>query len=318
MSNYVKSIAQFSLLVNTVSKKESAMYKNCKLCKRECGVDRTVGERGFCGMSDKIYISRAALHRWEEPPISGSRGSGTVFFSGCSLGCIYCQNREISRGRSGKVIIQKRLVDIMLRLQAEGAHNINFVTPTHYAPTVISAVSDARDAGLCIPIVYNTGSYETKETVRTLKGTVDIWLPDLKYYRAESAKKYSAAEDLPEVSRAAIAEMVEMAGEARFDENGIMQSGVIVRILLLPMHVAEAKLNVKYLYETFGDKIYISLMSQYTPCPDLPSPLCRKVSAKEYDELVDYALKLGVRNAFIQDTGSADESFIPPFDYTGV
>ena len=294
------------------------MYKSCTLCARNCRVNREAGEIGFCGMSDKIYVARAALHMWEEPPISGTRGSGTVFFSGCSLRCIYCQNREISRAQSGIEISRERLAQIFLELKDKGAHNINLVTPTHYAPSITDAVKIARSSGLDLPIVYNTGAYENPQTLDMLLKTVDIWLPDLKYYRSETAKKYSNAEALPEISRAAIDKMVKMTGDAVFDGQGIMKSGVIVRILLLPSHLAEAKLNLKYLYERYGDSIYISLMSQYTPSPSLPPPLNRRVTNAEYRELISYAEALGVKNAFVQERASAEESFIPPFDNTGV
>lgn len=293
-------------------------YKSCRLCARNCGVNREGGEIGFCRSSSEPRISRAALHFWEEPCISGTRGSGTVFFSGCSLGCIFCQNKEISRGESGIEIGVSRLADIMLELQGKGAHNINLVTPTHYVPSIISAVKLAKEKGLSIPIVYNTGSYDNVETVSALRTSVDVFLPDLKYYKKETAKKLSSAENLPEISRKAIAKMVETTGDCRFSDDGIIRSGVIVRILLLPGHLAEAKLNLKYLYETYGDRIYISLMSQYTPSEELPPPLNRRVTKAEYRELVNYAISLGVKNAYTQEFGCADESFIPPFDNTGV
>lgn len=294
------------------------MYSECTLCARNCRVNRATGEIGYCGMSDKIHVARAALHMWEEPPISGTRGSGTVFFSGCSLGCVYCQNKEISRGESGISISLDRLSEIFIELMNKGAHNINLVTPTHYAPSIAEAVKLARKRGLTLPIVYNTSAYENKETLEALSDTVDIFLPDLKYYRSGTARKYSFAENLPEVSRAAIDEMVKMKGRAVLDEEGIMKSGVIVRLLLLPSHLAEAKLNLKYLHERYGDDIYVSLMSQYTPSESLHRPLNRRVTAAEYRELVNYAEALGVKNAFIQEKSSAAESFIPPFDNTGV
>ena len=290
------------------------MYEKCCLCARECLVNRKNGERGFCGMSDKVYIARADLHAWEEPSVSGERGSGTVFFSGCSLGCIYCQNRQISRNEVGREISERELADLFSELEKKGAHNINLVTPTHFVPSIITSVAAARRSGLSIPIVYNTSSYETEQTIELMRDTVDVWLPDLKYYRESTASEYSSAADLPSVSRRAIEKMVEIAGETRFAADGIMTRGVIVRILLLPGHVAEAKLNVKYLYERFGDKIYISLMSQYTPFGDMPKPLDRRVTVSEYDELVSYALRLGVKNAYIQERESASESFIPPFN----
>ena len=292
-------------------------YNECRLCARSCGVNRNSGKLGACRVGADPVIARAALHMWEEPPISGTAGSGTVFFSGCSLGCIYCQNATISRASYGKTVTVDRLSRIMLDLQGQGAHNINFVTPTHYAPSIIAATRTARQKGLTIPIVYNTSSYDTPETIRSLDGTVDIYLADYKYTLPRTASAYSHAANYPEVARIAIDEMVKQKGCAVI-KDGIMTSGVIVRVLLLPGHVAEAKLCVKYLYETYGDSIYISLMSQYTPMPGMPAPLDRPVTSAEYDELVDYAIKKGITNAFIQDGTSAAESFIPPFDSTGV
>ena len=292
-------------------------YSNCRLCARNCGVDRVGGQLGYCKSTATPKIARAALHMWEEPIISGSRGSGTIFFCGCSLGCIFCQNAEISFGTGGKDVSRERLADIMIELQEKGAHNINFVTPTHFAPTVCDAVMLARERGLSIPIVYNTGTYDNVETVKMLYGTVDIYLADYKYNRKQTSGAYSRAEDYTEVCRSAIAEMVAQRPNPVVD-GGIMRSGVIVRILLLPGHVAEAKLSVKYLYEKYGDSIYISLMNQYTPMKNMPHPLDRRVSGEEYRELVDYAVKKGVRLAFIQEGDTAKESFIPPFDHTGV
>ena len=288
------------------------LYSDCRLCARECGVDRTNGGVGFCRSSDKMRIIRAALHFWEEPIISGDKGSGTIFFSGCSLGCIYCQNRSISRSPVGREITPEELSVEMLRLQAEGAHNINFVTPTHFAPGVAEAVRIAAANGLSIPIVYNTGSYDTEDTVRALDGIVDIYLPDLKYYREESAGKLSFAKNYPSVARRAIAEMVRQR-PVPVIENGLMRSGVVVRILLLPSHVAEAKLSLKYLYDTYKNNIYISLMNQYTPMSGMSAPLNRSVTNSEYSELVSYAERIGVVNAFIQEGGTQSESFIPDF-----
>ena len=220
-------------------------YAACTLCARACGVNR-YERRGVCGMTAEMYVSRAALHMWEEPIISGEGGSGTIFFSGCSLSCAFCQNREISRGVSGVPVSTERLAEIMLRLESEGAHNINFVTPTHFVPSVIDATASARRLGLTVPTVYNTSSYESADTVRMLNGTVDIYLADYKYNLSRTAMLYSNAGNYPSVARAAIAEMVKQRG-APVTEGGIMRSGVIVRILLLPGHVAEAKLSVKYL-----------------------------------------------------------------------
>lgn len=288
-------------------------YSSCELCARRCRVDRTSEKTGFCKSSDKPRITRAALHFWEEPIISGTRGSGTIFFSGCSLGCIYCQNYRISRAPVGREVTPDELAAEMLKLEKSGSHNINFVTPTHFAPSVAASIRAARVLGLSIPVVYNTGSYDTKETVRALDGLVDIYLPDLKYYRPESAERLSFAKNYPTVAREAIAEMVRQHPTPVI-EDGIMRSGVVVRVLLLPSHVAEAKLSVKYLYETYGDNVYVSLMNQYTPMQGMTSPLDRTVTNAEYSELVTYAERIGVTNAFIQEGGTQKESFIPKFD----
>ena len=222
--------------------KKITPYNLCRLCARECAVNRAAGELGFCRSSDRLSVARAALHFWEEPPISGTKGSGTIFFSGCSLGCIYCQNREISCGESGREISTERLAEIMLELAAEGAHNINLVTPTHFVPSIREALILSRKNGLDIPIVYNTGSYDSIETLRSLEGLVDIYLPDLKYFLSKTAGALSLASNYPEVARLAIAEMVRQQ-PASIIKNGIMQRGVIARILLLPGHLAEAKLS---------------------------------------------------------------------------
>ena len=269
-------------------------------------------------MPSELYISRAALHMWEEPPISATRGSGTIFFSGCSLGCVFCQNNEISRGVCGKKVTTERLAEIMLELEAQGAHNVNLVTPTHYVPTVKDAIILAKSQGLALPIVYNTGSFDTVEALKMLDGLVDIYLPDLKYFLPKTAKKYSNAPTYPEAARRAIAEMVRQTGKPQLDEEGVMIRGTIVRILLLPAHVAEAKLSLRYLIQTYGDSIYISLMNQYTPMKNAPAPLNRRVTRDEYRDLVEYAEKLGLKNGFIQEFGTAEKSYIPSFDGKGL
>ena len=291
---------------------KSEYYRSCFLCSRSCGIDRTGGKIGFCKSSDIPKITRADLHMWEEPIISGERGSGTIFFSGCSLGCVYCQNSEISRSSVGREVSSDDLADIMEELEKKGAHNINFVTPTHFAPSVRDAVDIARNRGLCLPIVYNTGSYDSIMALEMLKGRVDVYLADLKYYRGSTAKKLSYAEDYPVKAKNAIAEMVRQQPTPTI-EDGIMKRGVIVRVLLLPSHLAEAKLSVKYLYENYGDDIYLSLMSQYTPPLGMAAPLNRRVTSSEYSELVSYAEKLGVVNAFTQEISSSSEAFIPDF-----
>ena len=293
-------------------------YAACRLCARRCGADRTAGETGYCRMGDRAVVARAALHFWEEPPISGTRGSGAIFFCGCSLGCIYCQNRGIARADAGVAIGVPRLAAILSELQAQGAHNVNFVTPTHFVPSVIEAVGMARAAGMTLPVVYNTGSYELPETVDMLAGTVDVFLPDLKYATAKTAAAYSHAKDYPEVARAAIARMVRLAPEPVIDGEGIMRRGVLVRVLLLPEHLAEAKLSVSYLYKTYGDSVYISLMNQYTPPASMPRPLDRPVTRAEYEDLLEYADRIGVKNAFVQESGTQTERFLPRFDGSGV
>ena len=295
---------------------------NCNLCPRQCGADRENGKSGICGVSGKnILAARAALHFWEEPCISGERGSGTVFFSGCPLRCVYCQNYQIAGTEVGMEISEERLKEIFLELQEKGAHNINLVTPTHYTPEIIRAIRKAKEQGLGLPIVYNCSGYEKVETLKMLKGIVNVYLTDFKYMEREAAVRYSKAPDYPEIARAALKEMMNQTGEAKFDENGIMQSGVIVRHLLLPGHVRNARAVVKYVYETYGDQLYLSLMNQYTPLPQVKKEfpeLDRRVTEREYQRLISYALEIGVENAFIQDGNTAKESFIPMFDYEGI
>ena len=295
---------------------------NCNLCPRQCGADRENGKSGICGVSGKnILAARAALHFWEEPCISGERGSGTVFFSGCPLRCVYCQNYQIAGTEVGMEISEERLKEIFLELQEKGAHNINLVTPTHYTPEIIRAIRKAKEQGLRLPIVYNCSGYEKVETLKMLKGIVNVYLTDFKYMEREAAVRYSKAPDYPEIAQAALKEMMNQTGEAKFDENGIMQSGVIVRHLLLPGHVRNARAVVKYVYETYGDQLYLSLMNQYTPLPQVKKEfpeLDRRVTEREYQRLISYALEIGVENAFIQDGNTAKESFIPMFDYEGI
>lgn len=296
------------------------MLKECHLCPRNCGVDRLAGQKGFCGVDAGIMVARAALHMWEEPCISGKEGSGAVFFSGCSLGCAFCQNRTISKGQSGKVITVEHLAELFLDLQAQKANNINLVTAGHFLPQVREALILAKEQGLTIPVVYNSSGYEKAEILRYLEGLVDIYLPDLKYLEADLAGKYSHAKDYPEVAMKALEEMVRQVGTPEFDERGMMKKGVIVRHLLLPGHVRNSKKVLEYLYGTYGDQIYISLMNQYTPMPAMKDDpqLSRKVTDREYDRLLDHAISLGVTNCFIQEGETAKESFIPEFNGEGV
>lgn len=294
---------------------------NCTLCPRECYANRVEGKSGFCGVSgEEIYLARAALHMWEEPCISGEAGSGTVFFSGCPLRCVYCQNYNIANAKTGKAVTRRRLSEIFLELQEKGANNINLVTPTHYTPEIVWAVSEARRQGLRLPIVYNCSGYEKTETLKMLEGIVDIYLTDFKYMDAEAAKRYSHAADYPELAREALKEMVRQTEAAEFTEDGIMKKGVIVRHLLLPGHLNNAKAVVKYVYDTYGDQVFLSLMNQYTPLPQVEEypEINRRVTEEEYDELVDYAIEIGVENGFIQEGETAEESFIPEFNCEGV
>ena len=289
----------------------------CRLCPRQCSADRLHGKSGICGVSGTdAYVARAALHFWEEPCISGEKGSGTVFFAGCSLHCVYCQNAEISGGTVGKAMDCEMLADAFLRLQKEGAENINLVTPTHYAVQIYEALIFAKKRGLIIPVVYNTGGYESKETLRALQGLIDIYLTDFKYMDADLAAHYSHAADYPEAAREALAEMVRQQPACVFDERGMMIRGVMVRHLVLPGHVREAGEVISYIYKTYGDSVYISLMNQYTPMcvfPDDPL-LSRKLTKREYKRAVELLLQTGVTNAYIQEGETAKESFIPPFD----
>ena len=274
-------------------------------------------------MTSEVMAARAALHFWEEPCISGTEGSGAVFFSGCTLRCVFCQNHEIAAGAVGKPVTEERLSRIFLELQEKGANNINLVTATQFLPTVIPALQHAKKKGLTIPIVYNTGGYEKVETLRLLEELVDIWLPDCKYRSAELAARYSRAADYPETVKTALAEMVRQTGAPLFDRRGMMKKGVIVRHLLLPGHVKNGKAVVKYVLETYGKTVWLSLMNQYTPLEQTGRlerfpELQRKVTRREYERLLDYAIDLGLENGFIQEGKTAEESFIPAFDYEGL
>ena len=295
-------------------------YENCLLCPRKCGINRRTGQTGVCGVSSEIKVARAALHYWEEPCISGKKGSGAVFFSGCSLHCVFCQNREISDGKAGKVISKERLSDIFIELVDKGANNINLVTPGQYIPDIVWAVNDAKSRGMKLPIIYNTSGYENVTELKLLEGIVDVYLPDFKYMDSTLSARYSRAKDYPSVAKQALSEMVRQQPDVVIDDaTGLIQKGVIVRQLLLPGHVNDAKAVLKYLYDTYHDHVYISMMSQFTPIAlkDYPE-INRTVTRREYERLVDYALKIGITNAFIQEGDVAKDSFIPAFDCEGV
>ncbi len=338
-------------------------YSACRLCPRNCGVDRTVAE-GYCREKSTLHVARASLHMWEEPCISGKSGSGTIFFSGCNMGCVFCQNRRISRGEVGRYIDTGRLIEIFYELKEKDANNINLVTGDMFIPTIRTAIERARDQHFDLPFLLNTSSYLNVETVKSLEGLIDIYLPDFKYIREEDAIKYSNAPGYVEAAKAAIDEMVRQQPEAVFriaregvsEINGdisyagegmseeicdvsdtvggmaekksdvsdagesIMQKGVIIRHLLMPGMLIQAKMIVKYLYERYGDSVYLSLMNQYTPNEELSSfpEIDRKVTGYEYKSLVEYASGLGITKAFVQEGDTAKESFIPDFDLRGV
>ena len=294
----------------------------CIECPRNCNKERREGDKssyGYCQVSVLPKVARAALHFWEEPCISGEEGSGTVFFSGCNLRCVYCQNVEIAAGVRGKTISVKRLSEIFLELQEKGANNINLVTPSHYYPQIKEALLTVKEK-LHIPVIANTSSYDSVEILRSMEGLIDIYLADYKYVSRELAAKYSHAADYPEVAAEALKEMFRQTGEPEFDERGIMKKGMIIRHLLLPDCIEDSKAVLKFLYETFGDSVFISIMNQYTPLSHVEkyTELNRGITEVEYEEFVDYAIELGIENGFVQEGGTAEESFIPAFDGEGV
>lgn len=288
----------------------------CNICPRRCGADRENGSLGFCGASNKIRIARAALHFWEEPCLSGKNGAGTVFFSHCNMKCVYCQNYRISTRGAGHEVSIGELAEIFLDLQSQGANNIDLVTPTHYALDIAEAVKKAKNSGLHIPVLYNCGGYESVETLKRLEGLIDIYMPDMKYYRDKYAVKYSSAPRYFETACAALEEMYRQTGAFVLDKNGIMQSGVIVRHMMLPGLMLDTKKIMDYLFDTYGNNIYISLMSQYTPLKNVERfpELNRKIDMKKYNSIVDYCMNRGMENVFIQEGSAAKESFIPCFE----
>lgn len=297
-----------------------SLMENCRLCPRKCGAERNKGKHGVCGVSSDIYVARAALHFWEEPCISGTKGSGAVFFSGCTLKCVFCQNYELSHGENGKRVSVERLSDIFLELESKGANNINLVTPDHYIPLIREAMIKGRKKGLRIPYVINSSGYETRELIKELEGLADIYLDDFKYMDSEKAAKYSGAGDYPDRAKESLSEMMRQCPEPVFNEEGIMQKGVIVRHLLMPGMVKNGKAVVDYVYDNYGDNVYLSLMHQFTPFERLEKypEINRRVTHREYERLIDYAMNKGVTNAFIQEGSVAKESFIPEWNGEGV
>lgn len=288
----------------------------CNICPRVCNVDRKT-QKGYCGMGEEIYLARAAKHFWEEPPISGTKGSGTVFFSGCNLGCIYCQNYDISHNGLGKAVSEERLGEIFRELINDGAHNINLVNPTHYALKIKSVLEKYKPE---VPVVYNSSGYEQVGTLKALEGLVDIYLPDLKYISSERSDKYSGAKDYFDFASKALLEMKRQCPEDVFDEKGIMQKGVIIRHLILPGNTNQSLKILEWIKNNFGTDVYLSLMSQYTPCGEAEkfTELKRKITDREYEKVICAAEDMGFKNLFIQEKESASEKFIPDFDFTGL
>lgn len=299
-------------------------YVACELCPRRCKARRSSGRAGFCGMTSELRVARAALHFWEEPPISGEAGSGAIFFSGCPLRCVFCQNHEISSEGFGLAVTRSRLSEMMLELEAKGALNINLVTALHYAPDVREAILDARAAGMSLPIVCNTSGYELPEVISAMADVVDVWLPDFKYADPQLAGALSAAPDYPEVAARALAAMVgslrEKGGRA-LGEDGAMRRGIIVRHLVLPGHVEDSCRVLERVWEICGNDVDLSVMNQYTPneaCRRAGGPLSHGVSEEEYEIVLCHADDLGFENVWWQEGGTVSESFVPAFDATGV
>lgn len=295
------------------------ILNSCKVCPRSCGINRN--ERlGFCKSGASVKLAKAYGHMWEEPCISGTKGSGTVFFSNCNLRCVFCQNHDISQESTGREVSIQRLSEIFLEQQERGFHNINLVNPTHYAPQIIEAIKISKSKGLTIPIVYNSNGYETTDTIDDLEGFIDIYIPDFKYFNDKYAIKYSNAPDYFNIASACISRMVEQTGPCKFDEQGIMTRGVIIRHLMLPGLLFDSKKVVDYIYKSFGDDVYLSLMNQYTPmfhAKDYPE-INKRLNPGHYDSLIDHCLEIGYKNAFIQESGTDTTDFVPDFDLSGI
>lgn len=296
------------------------LLDNCNLCIRNCNVNRNNNKIGVCHSTRNIKVARAALHYWEEPCISGEKGSGTVFFSNCNLKCVFCQNHEISNDGVGKEITIERLAQIFIELQDKGANNINLVTPTHFVPQIIEALKIAKTKGLILPIVYNTNSVDTLETIKALNGYIDVYLPDFKYFDDKYSFKYSKIKGYSKNVLNIIEEMINQVGGPKFNEKGILVKGVLVRHLLLPGLLFDSKKVVDAIYNNFGDNIYISLMNQYTPMHNskLYPEINKPINPKVYESLIDYAISIGVKNGFIQENGTSSEAFVPEFNNEGV
>lgn len=296
------------------------LYKNCSICPRNCRIDRTNVQIGYCQSGHEIKAALASVHMWEEPPISGSCGSGTIFFSGCNLRCVFCQNYTISSENSGKTISTERLSEIMLEQQAKGVHNINLVTATHFIPSIIKAVQKAKNNGLKIPIVYNTGGYEKVESIKMLEGTVDIYLPDIKYFSSELSLKYSGASDYFDYASEAVLEMYHQTGNNIYDDNGIMKSGVIIRHMIMPSHKEDSYKVLDWIRDNIGTEACVSLLSQYTPAYNAEKykEINRKLMSLEYTRVIEHFFDIGLKNGFMQEKSSAESKYTPIFDLSGL
>lgn len=300
--------------------KDLNILDNCNVCARNCGVNRNAGKIGFCKSGSTVKLAKAYGHMWEEPCISGENGSGTVFFSNCNLRCVFCQNHDISQEDIGKEVSIERLSEIFLEQQFRGYHNINLVNPTHYIPQIILALDMAKKQGLSIHIVYNSNGYENIKSIKALKDYVDIYIPDLKYFNDKYSVKYSNAPNYFNIASQAISEMVSQVGECTFDESGIMTKGVIIRHLMIPGLLFDSKKVVDYIYKTFQDRVFLSLMNQYTPmfnAVDYPE-INKTLNPTHYDSLVDHCIDLGYKNAFIQEGGSNTTAYVPNFNMQGI
>lgn len=292
----------------------------CKVCPRNCNIDRTVDQTGFCHGAKLPKVALVSSHLWEEPPISGTKGSGTVFFSHCNLRCIFCQNYEISENGFGKEVSIERLAEIFMEQQNKGLHNINLVSPTHYIPQIAMALRLAKNSGLNVPVVYNSNGYESLEGLRLLEGLIDIYLPDFKYWDEAMAKEYSSAPNYSQVAAQAILEMRRQVPKDLFNENGMMEKGIILRHLVLPSHYRDSYKILDWIKESLGEETYVSLLSQYTPmhrCNTVKA-LSRKLTTFEYEKVTDYFLNIGMKNGFMQRRSSATSAYTPIFDLKGV
>ena len=294
---------------------EITEYSDCRICPRECGADRNAGSYGYCMSGVLPRIAQYSPHRWEEPPISGTKGSGTVFFSGCNLQCVYCQNMEISRMETGLQVDVEGLIAIFLEL-GRTCHNINLVTSAHFLPTVARAITEAKEQGLSVPIVYNTSSYEKQSAIRALRGLVDIYLPDIKYHSSRLGKVLSNAPDYFDVASAAVKEMLEQVGHLETDDEGIAKKGLLIRHLVIPGEIEDSFRILEWIRENMGKYAHLSIMSQYTPeyVKDKGSPYARRITPQEYEAVLNKAVDLGLCNVFVQNMSSSSTYYVPDFD----